>query len=166
MDTYPQNCVDPIHKKMEYNNTSINNKEEEKENKESETQEERQAEVSLIETDKVIDFYNNNITLITQVVFESIEAYRKDGLQDDLIIAAMKDAVYRNKRNWKYVDATLRNCRNNNIFTEEQFKINQKEFKENVKKNKETQRLGKIKEIAYNTDFSEYDEYARKKQSG
>lgn len=63
----------------------------------------------------------------------------------------------------KYVDSILKNCRNNNIFTAEQFEIQQKEFKEQCKMNKAIQKQAELKGITYNTDFSEYDVYAKKR---
>lgn len=56
VEGYPSESGDPIHKKMEYNNTSINNKEEEKES-------------------SAVDFYNNNIGMITPFIFEDMNSY-------------------------------------------------------------------------------------------
>lgn len=100
------------------NNTSINNKKEEERDFENELK-------------NVIEFYENNITLITQFVSEDMSEYLKQGLHSDLIIEAMKEAVSRNKRNWKYVTGILNDCINNQVYTAEQFKIKQKEFKLN-----------------------------------
>ena len=111
-------------------------------------------------------FYENNISLITPYVYECIDDYRKDGLQDDLIISAIKEAVSRNARNWKYIDEILKDCRNNNIFTAKQFEIKQKEFQENKRNNKSIKVQDKRNEVVYNTDFSEYDKYAKKGRSG
>lgn len=160
MDTYPSNDGYPIREITDYNNTSINNKQEEKENKESEDE-----DISFSNNDEVICFYENNICLITPYVAESINEYRAEGLQDDLLITAMQDAVSRNKRSWKYIEATLKDCRRNNVFTAEQFEIKQREFKEQIKANKSFKKQCK-KEAFYNTDFSEYDEYAKKQRSG
>ena len=76
--------------KFKENNTSINNKKEEERNFQKELKD-------------VIEFYENNITLITAFISEDMENYLKSGLYADLIIEAMKEAVSRNKRNWKYV---------------------------------------------------------------
>ena len=79
----------------------------------------------------------------------------------DLIIEAMKEAVSRNKRNWKYVTGILNNCINNNVYTVKQFKIKQEEFKSN-KTN--THQSNKTKEkIEYEeVDFSNEEEYKEK----
>ena len=105
--------------KFKENNTSINNnKKEEERNFQSELK-------------AVIEFYENNITLITAFISEDMEKYLKSGLYADLIIEAMKEAVSRNKRNWKYVTGILNDCMNNKVHTGEQFRIRQEEFKSN-----------------------------------
>ena len=106
---------------------------------------------------KIIEFYENNITLITPYVSENIEAYLEDGLEAELIIECMKEAVSRNKRSFKYIDKILKDCRDNNIKTVKQYQIKQKEFKENMQKNNSRE----IKEAIYNTDFREYEELAK-----
>ena len=106
---------------------------------------------------KAIEFYENNITLITPFVSESIDAYLEDGLEAELIIECMKEAVSRNKRSWKYIDKILKDCRDNHISTVKQYRIKQKEFKEQQKNNAK----GNVKEAIYNTDFSEYDKYMK-----
>ena len=145
---YPLKHGNPIHEKTEENNTSINNKKEKEE-----------------ELKKVIDFYENNITLITPFVSEDMEKYLEDGLSSDLIIETMKEAVSRNKRNWSYIVSILNDCCNNKIKTAEQFKIKQREFKSNrnqkTKKSK-TEENVKYEEIRFNND----EEYARKIDEG
>ena len=79
----------------------------------------------------VIEFYENNITLITSFISEDMEKYLKSGLYADLIIEAMKEAVCRNKRSWKYVASILNDCINNKVYTAKQFRIRQEEFKSN-----------------------------------
>lgn len=113
--TYRQKYLDPIGKNTEDNNTSINNKEKEE------------------GLSKIIDFYQNNITLIVDHVAEEMESFLDDGLEPELIIAAMEEAVDRNKRNWKYVKTILNDCINNKVSTAKQFKIKQEEFKSNRK---------------------------------
>ena len=105
--------------KFKENNTSINN---------NKKVEERNFQSEL---KAVIEFYENNITLITAFISEDMEKYLKSGLYADLIIEAMKEAVSRNKRNWKYVTGILNDCMNNKVHTGEQFRIRQEEFKSN-----------------------------------
>ncbi len=118
---YRQKHLEGIGENTEENNTSINNKKEKEE-----------------EFKKIVKFYENNITLITPSVSEEIDSFIEDGIEADLIIACMKEAVDRNKRNWKYIKAILNDCCNNSIKTAEQFLIKQKEFKSNNKKSQKT----------------------------
>lgn len=115
---YPSEHGNTIRQKTEDNITSINNKKEEERNIQRELKD-------------VIEFYENNITLITAFISEDMEKYLKSGLYADLIIEAMKEAVSRNKRNWKYVTGILNDCINNKVYTAKQFKIRQEEFKSN-----------------------------------
>jgi len=134
---YPSKHGNPIHEKTEDNITSINNKKE---------KEEEQKE----NLKKVIDFYENNITLITPFVSEDMEKYLQDGLQTELIIEVMKEAVSRNKRNWKYIVSILNNCLDNKILTVKQFEISQEEFrsnKTNTAKKSKTQEKIEYKEV-------------------
>lgn len=141
LNRYLSIVKDPIKKNLKDNNINIiiNKKEEEKE--------------------KIIDFYNNNFGLITPYVAENIFSYLEDGLQQDLIIRAMEEAVSNNIRKWNYVETILNDCVNNQIKTLEQYTIKQREFK-NKKANKTT--ANKKQEVTYNTDFSEYDQYVKR----
>ena len=100
---------------------------------------------------KIINFYENNIALITEYVAEDMEKYLEEGLYADLIIAAMQEAVSRNKRSWKYVTSILNNCINKKIKTEKQFKIEQEEFRSNKSKPKKEKAKEKVeyKEVEY-----------------
>ena len=115
---YIQKNQGGIDKNIKENITSINNKKEEERNFQQELKD-------------VIEFYENNITLITSFISEDMEKYLKSGLYSDLIIEAMKEAVSRNKRNWKYITGILNDCINNKVYTAKQFKIRQEEFKSN-----------------------------------
>lgn len=141
LNRYLSIVKDPVKENLKDNNINIiiNKKEEEKE--------------------KIIDFYNNNFGLITPFVAENIFSYLEDGLQQDLIIRAMEEAVSNNIRKWNYVQTILNDCVNNQIKTLEQYTIKQREFK-NKKANKTT--VSKKQEVTYNTDFSEYDQYVKR----
>ena len=115
---YIQKNQGGIDKNIKENITRINNKKEEERNFQQELKD-------------VIEFYENNITLITSFISEDMEKYLKSGLYADLIIEAMKEAVSRNKRNWKYITGILNDCINNKVYTAKQFKIRQEEFKSN-----------------------------------
>lgn len=132
---------------MEDNITSINNKKEEEENLKNDLK-------------NIINFYENNITMITALVAESMEMYLKDGLNSDLIIEAMKEAVFRNKRNWKYVTGILNDCLQNKVFTAKHFKIMQEEFKANKKQNNVTKQI-KEKVEYKETELTEEEYFAK-----
>ena len=140
--------------KFKENNTSIN-KEEEKEN--------IKEKVKMTNDDfkKVVNFYENNMTLITPTVSEDIEKYLyQDNLHADLIIACIKEAVDRNKRFWKYAVSILNDCMNNKIFTAEQFYIRQKEFKSNNKSiKKQPEEKIEYEEVTYTEE--EYNRIIR-----
>ena len=142
--TYRQKHTHPIGKNALGNNTSINNKNKKKE-----------------ELKKVIEFYEDNIALITPFVAEDMEKYLENGLQTDLIIACMEEAVSRNKRNWHYVVSILNNCCNSKITTAKQFKISQKEFKSN--KNQTTKKDKTEEKIEYEEIEYENEEDYKKK---
>lgn len=144
---YPSKNGNPIHQNTEDNITSINNKEKEERNFQKELKD-------------VIEFYENNITLITSFISEDMEKYLKSGLYADLIIEAMKEAVSRNKRNWKYVTGILNDCINNKVYTAKQFKIKQEEFKSNktqIQKNNKTKEKVEYEEVEF-TNEEEYKE--------
>lgn len=145
---YPQKNQEGIDKIVKENITSINNKEEEERNFQKELKD-------------VTEFYENNITLITAFISEDIEKYLKSGLYSDLIIEAMKEAVSRNKRNWKYVTGILNDCINNKVYTAKQFRIKQEEFKSN--KNNQVKQLKPKEKVEYDEiDFTNEEEYKRK----
>lgn len=129
---------EPIKENLKENNINIINKKEK-------------------ERDEIINFYNNNFGLITPFIADNIFTYLTDGLENKLIVKAMEEAVANNVRRWNYVKAILDDCLNNNIHTKEQYEIKLKKYKDN-KTNKTTTQ----KEIKYNTDFSEYDIYAKR----
>ncbi len=137
--------------KFKENNTSINNKKEEEGESEN-----------LLSKDlkNVINFFENNVTLITPFVSEDIEKYLKDGLEAELIIECMKEAVSRNKRNWKYIVSILNECYNNKITTAKQFKIKQEEFKSN--KNQKKQIVKPKEKIDYKEIKLTEEEYIKK----
>lgn len=76
-----------------------------------------EIELELEKIEKVVDFYNNNIGLITPLEFKTYEQYIKDGFKVDLIIYAMELAVKQNKRNTAYIEGILKNWERSNIKT-------------------------------------------------
>lgn len=138
----------PISQTTEVNNTSINNKKEE----------ERKTENRKSDLSKITKYYEDNITLIVPTIVEEIESYLEDGIEAELIITCIKEAVDRNRRNWKYIKTILNDCHNNKVFTVKQYEIKQKEFKAS----RNQQYKAKTQEIKYENDFSEYDNYFKR----
>ena len=90
-----------------------------------------------------------------------MEKYLEENLEPDLIIECLKEAVSRNKRNWRYVVSILEDCCNNNIKTVDQFYIRQKKFKSNKinpTKQSKTKEIVEYEEI----DFTNEEEYKKK----
>lgn len=105
--------------------------------------------------------------MISPFVAEDIEKYLEEGLEAELIIEAMKEAVSRNARNWSYVVSILNDCCNNKIKTAKQFKIKQNEFKskKNHKNENETAKEKvEYEEVEYTEE--EYREKLYEKQKG
>ena len=65
---------------------------------------------------KIIDFYNNNIGMITSYGIEVLSDYTKE-MSSDLIILAMKKAVEANKRTIQYIKGILNNWSKKGIKT-------------------------------------------------
>ena len=65
---------------------------------------------------KIIDFYNNNIGMITSYGLEVLSDYTKE-MPSDLIILAMKKAVEANKRTIQYIKGILNNWSKKGIKT-------------------------------------------------
>lgn len=65
---------------------------------------------------EIIDFYNNNIGLITPYGAEILGDYSKE-MPSELIIYAMQISVEANKRNIKYINAILNNWQKAGIKT-------------------------------------------------
>ena len=149
--THRQKHPHPIGENAYDNITSINNKKEKEEG-----------------FKKIIDFYENNVTIITPFVAEDIDKFLEiDNLEADLMVEVIKEAVSRNKRNWKYISTILRNCVDNNIKTANQFRISQEEFKSNKKNPPKEQTEEKIEyeEVQFDSE-EEYRKKLFEKQKG
>lgn len=149
--THRQKHPHPIGENAYDNITSINNKKEKEEG-----------------FKKIIDFYENNVTIITPFVAEDIDKFLEiDNVEADLIVEVIKEAVSRNKRNWKYISTILRNCVDNNIKTANQFRISQEEFKSNKKNPQKEQTEEKIEyeEVQFDSE-EEYRKKLFEKQKG
>ena len=98
---------------------------------------------------KVIDFYNNNIGLLTPYGLEVMQDYLKE-MDYQVIIYAMKKAVEANKRTIQYIKGTLNNWSKAGIKTLFQAEEENQRFKESKQPKEETdeERIArKIKEM-------------------
>lgn len=98
---------------------------------------------------EIIDFYNNNIGIITPYATELFDSYLKD-MAKDLIVLAMKKSVEADKRNINYIKAILNNWNNKKITTVEQAEEENKKHKKN---NSTTDKLLKDQRKYEDIDF-------------
>lgn len=140
---------DNINNNNIYNNNLINNKV---------NKEDKLNNINIYNNDlqKIVNFYEQNINLLSPTIYEEIKSYLDDGLEAELIIKSLKEAVDRNCKNWKYAKGILDNCIANKIKTLHDFEIEQENFK-NKKKNK-------TKKIANTKDYKEVKEDISEKE--
>lgn len=81
----------------------------------------------------IVDFYNNNIGLITPYGIEILSSYAKD-MPKDLIILAMKKSVEANKRTIQYIKAILNNWAKSGIKTVLEAEQEDRDFKKKSEK--------------------------------
>lgn len=86
----------------------------------------------------IIDFYNENIGLITPYGLEVFTDYAKE-IDKDLIILAMKKAVEANIKTIKYIKGILNNWSNKGIKTVLQAQQEDEEFKHKTMSKEETE---------------------------
>ena len=119
--------------------------------------EDRQKEKSVVgqsvNIDESINFYNKNIGMITNYVADEIESFIQDGIEEALVIKAMKKALDAGKGNWGYTKGILNNCYKENIKTVEEFDA--KEMQKNNNKVKQTVSTETKKEYTVE-DFEEF----------
>lgn len=92
-----------------------------------------------ISMQSVIDFYDQNINLITPFEFQKLQDF--SSMEPELIIFAMQKAVTANKRNFNYIDGILKNWKVKGVSTLIQAKNEEQEFrrlKKNVGQKEET----------------------------
>lgn len=139
-----------------YNNNLINNKV----NKENKL---NNINIYNNGLQKIVNFYEQNINLLSPTIYEEIKSYLDDGLEAELIIKSLKEAVDRNCKNWRYAKGILDNCIANKIKTLHDFEIEQENFK-NRKKGKPRiiENTKNYKEVDINEE--EYAERLRKEK--
>lgn len=89
----------------------------------------------------VIDFYNNNIGLMTPYGLKILESYLEEGIPAELIIYAMQKAVESNKRTIQYIKGILNSWSKKGIKTLIQAKEEEQEFKQEKQSKTEKREL-------------------------
>ncbi|MCH5210414.1 MAG: DUF4373 domain-containing protein [Oscillospiraceae bacterium] len=79
-----------------------------KESKLNKSKVEEIKELASAVPQSIIDLYQNNIAPLTPIVFHSIEDWL-ESMDADVIEYAIKEAAAHNKRNWRYIEAIIRN---------------------------------------------------------
>ena len=103
---------------------------------------------------KIKQVYEKNIGLITPTVVDDINSFLDDGIEDELVTEAIREAVFNNARNWSYARATISDCLINGIKTKEQFKARKIERGSRQKKPN-----GRDKPSYKNYEQRKYEEY-------
>lgn len=150
---------DNINNNNIYNNNLINNKV----NKVNKDNKSNNINIYNKGLQKIANFYEQNINLMSPTIYEEIKSYLDDGLEAELIIKSLKEAVDRNCKNWRYAKGILDNCIANKIKTLHDFEIEQENFKNRKKgKPKVIEDTKNYKEVDINEE--EYAERLRKEK--
>ena len=102
---------------------------------------------------QIIDFYNNNIGLITPYGLEILSDYAKD-MPKDLIILAMKKAVEADKRTIQYVKGILNNWSKKGIKSVIDAEKEDKQFQSTKQENKNASKSYNNYEQRENINFN------------
>ncbi len=89
----------------------------------------------------VIDFYSNNIGLMTPYGLKILESYLEEGISAELITYAMQKAVESNKRTFQYIKGILNSWSKKGIKTLIQAKEEEQEFKQEKQSKTEKREL-------------------------
>lgn len=84
-----------------------------------------------------IDFYENNIGMLTPYGLQQLQSYYDDGVEVDVIILAMQKAVDNNSRNMNYIKAILNSWYKKGIKTLIEAKNEEQSYKK-TKENKKS----------------------------
>jgi DnaD/phage-associated family protein len=69
-----------------------------------------------------IEFYEQNIGPISRTIAEDMQAFMQLGVEEDVIVEAIRRSVNNNKRKWSYTKGILRNLTNQGITTMKEWK--------------------------------------------
>lgn len=105
---------------------------------------------------EIIDFYNNNIGVLTPYGLNVLEDYSKE-MQVELIILAMKKSVEANKKTIQYIKGILNNWSKKGIKTLLEAENEDKNFKEQKasKENKDSKKTYQNYEQRKDINFNE-----------
>lgn len=87
---------------------------------------------TLEEEENAIRFYQQNFGMGSPYIMENI-IYWIDDLSNNVVLAAMKEALDHNARNWKYVERILKDWVSKNVRTIEDIQGLKKEFEQKRK---------------------------------
>lgn len=116
-------CINWINVDKNPENVSNNSQSKVKESKGKESKENKSNGDGGLH--QVLDFYEQNIGLVSSYIIWEIQNWLDEGFGSDLIVEALAKSVAVNARNWKYAEGVLRSCRNRNIKTLQQFKADE-----------------------------------------
>ncbi len=107
--------VDQIYKNVRILNENVNissknvNISEQKKVEESKVKEKKAEERKLPRLPvRIVKLYENNIAPLTPITLRGLDDWLND-MSEDVVIYAIEEAVKNNKRNYKYIEAILRN---------------------------------------------------------
>jgi len=102
-------------------------------------------------------FYNDNFGAITPHMADNIKHFIDDGVEEDLIIQKMKEAIEQNKRNWAWVQQALLNLQADSIKTLDDYKSLKKEFnKKKSNKSKDSPEKSMYKEVTDDWEWPDH----------
>ncbi len=78
---------------------------------------------------RIINFYEQNIGLLSPLIFEKLVAWEEE-TEEDLVLIALEKAVLAGKRNFSYAEGILKNWRNAGIKTRRAAEIAEREFQQ------------------------------------
>jgi DnaD/phage-associated family protein len=109
------------------NEQQTNNKQITTNKNEKNDKNEKNVRSSSCSLERVVEFYNNNISLITPFEFEKLQSYID--MEEDLIIYAMQKAVLSNVRKFRYIEKILMDWKAQGFTTLIQAKNEENEYK-------------------------------------
>lgn len=115
----------------------------------------------------VANAYENNIGTLSGTVIEIINYYLDEGVEDKLIVEAIKVACMNNKRTMSYTEGVLKNWLKDGISTVERYKallVEKEALKANLKSNGTSLKINKFNSMdTREIDFDEIERLERER---